>query len=260
MLAQQRYAFILNLLAKDGIVHTADLVTRLNVSSETVRKDLGYLEKAGHLTRVHGGAIAASDTSVPEARSSGYTNLQTRNSQHMEEKSAITHYAATLIQEHQVIALDYGSTSHMMAQALKENFRQLTVVTNSIQNALLLSDCPDFTVILTGGILNKSEYTLVDTFTPLLDRLHIDTFFMSVSGIDPQIGCTDLGFNEANIQNWLRKASSRTIVLADSSKFGRASLVRVCPIQEVDAIITDQMLSAPLRHAFEQTGAKLIIV
>lgn len=260
MLAQQRYAFILDHLKKDGIVHTADLVTRLNVSSETIRKDLGYLEKTGHLTRVHGGAIVTSDSSVPGTRPSGYTSLQMRNSQHMEEKSAITRFAASLVQEHQVIALDYGSTSHMMAQALKEHFHQLTVITNSIQNALLLSDCPGFTVILTGGILNKNEYTLVDTFTPLLERLHIDTFFMSVSGIDPKIGCTDLGFNEANVQNWLRQASSRTIVLADSSKFGRASLVRVCPIQEVDTIITNKSLPDSLRQAFSNMDTELVVV
>lgn len=260
MLAQQRYAQILERLAKDGTVHTAELVKQLNVSSETIRKDLDHLEKTGHLKRVHGGAIASSDNVTPDPHPAGYITLQARNSQHMEEKAAITRYAATLVQEQQVIALDYGSTSHLMAQALKERFQQLTVVTNSIQNALLLADCPGFTVILTGGVLNKNEYALVDTFTPLLERLHIDTFFMSVSGIDPRIGCTDQGFNEVNVQNWLRNASSRTVVLADSSKFGRASLVRICPIHEIDSIITDRGLPNSLRQEFERIEAKLILV
>lgn len=258
MLAQQRHEMILTLLKKDGNVHTADLVNRMGVSSETVRKDLDYLEKCGQLNRVHGGAVP-----IPEQEAApplGYIALQTRNTQHIEQKTAIAEYALTMVQEQQVIALDYGSTSQMMALALKKQFQHLTIVTNSIQNALILSDCPGYTIILTGGILNKNEYTLVDNMTPLMEHLHIDIYFMSVSGIDPVIGCTDLGFSEANIQNWMRHTAAKTIVLADSSKFGRASLVKVCPISEVSCIITDSELSADMKKAFAQHAVNLVVV
>ena len=260
MLAQQRYALILDLLNRNGIVYTSDLVSQLNVSSETVRKDLDYLGRAGHLTRVHGGAVSTPAAEVPPASRPEYPSLQLRNAQHIEEKNAITRYAATMVQEHQVIALDYGSTSYMMAQALKDSFDHLTIVTNSVQNALLLADAPNFTVILTGGILNNKEYTLVDTSYPLLDKLHIDIFFMSVSGIDPKVGCTDLGFSEANMQNWMRNASSKTIVLADSSNFGKSSMVKVCPIDAVDLIVTDIGLSSEMRERFSETSANLKMI
>lgn len=259
MLAQQRHTLILELLSQNGMVHTADLVRQMDVSSETVRKDLDYLEQEGRLVRVHGGAMPVTDIKEPVSTSQ-YVSFQVRNTQHMEQKRAITLAAASMVKENQVIALDYGSTSQMMAMTLKEQFKSLTVITNSIQNAMILSECPDYTIILTGGILNKEEYTLVNDFTPLLEHLHIDILFMTLSGVDPAIGCTDLHFSEARTQNQMRQAASRTVVMADSSKFGKASLVKICAVQDVDAIITDGGLTDSMASAIRRTGTELIIV
>lgn len=258
MLAKQRYAAILELLEKDGIVHTAELVNLMGVSSETVRKDLEYLDSQGRLSRVHGGAVPAlpdSTCDVPDE----YISLRIRNSQNLEQKSAITARAAELVSEGQVIALDYGSTSQIMAVALKERFRSLTVVTNSIQNALLLTGNPGITIILTGGVLNRDEYTLVNDFSSTLDNIHIDIMFMTVTGIDPVVGCTDQRLSEIRIQNQMHRCASRTIVLADSSKFGKASLLKICPISEVDTIVTDSGLPPQMERRILDTGTKLII-
>ncbi|MEG1639330.1 MAG: DeoR/GlpR family DNA-binding transcription regulator [Ruthenibacterium sp.] len=259
MLAQQRYNTILELLEANGIVHTADLVNKMKVSSETIRKDLDFLEQEKRLARVHGGAISLKNEKTLDYASE-YISLQTRNTQHMEQKAAITNYAASLVKEHQVVALDYGSTSQMMAIALKKNFRSLTVITNSVQNAMILAECPDFTIILTGGILNKDEFTLGNDFTPMLDFLHIDILFMTVTGIDPAIGCTDQCLREAKIQNQMRQTASQTIILADSSKFGKGSLVKVCALRDVNTIITDRDLSASMEQDIKNAGATLIIV
>lgn len=261
MLAQQRHTMILELLQKNGTVHTADLVRQMDVSSETIRKDLDYLEQEGLLVRVHGGAMPAAETKAAESASE-YVSFQTRNTQHIEQKEAITTAAVSLVHENQVIALDYGSTSQLMAMALRKHFKnkKLTVITNSIHNAMILAECPDFTIILTGGILNKDEYTLVNDFTPILEHLHIDILFMTVTGVDPVIGCTDLRLSEAKIQNQMRQIASRTIVLADSSKFGKASLVKICALRDVDTIITDSGLSAGMARAVRDTGADLVIV
>ncbi len=183
MLAKQRYAKILELLEKDGIVHTAELVKLMGVSSETVRKDLEYLDTQGRLSRVHGGAVPISMGNTPDMIG-GYISLQMRNSQHLNQKGAITRKAAELVKEGQVIALDYGSTSQIMALALRERFQHITVVTNSIQNALLLADNPGITIILIGGVLNRDEFTLVNEFSSILENIHIDIMFMTVTGID----------------------------------------------------------------------------
>lgn len=259
MLATQRHTAILELLEKEGIVHTADLVRRMNVSSETIRKDLDTLEQSGQLSRVHGGAVP-STASRPAPKAAEYISFQIRNSQNLDQKAAITHYAATLVKEGQVVALDYGSTSQIMALALKEHFQRLTVITNSVQNALLLADCPGFTIILTGGVFNKEELSLTDDPTPLLDRLHIDIFFMSATGVDPVIGCTDQGLGEARIQQQMIRNASQTIVLADSSKFGQASLVKICPVSDVNLIITDSGISKDLLPVFQKAGTQLIIL
>ena len=252
MLAKQRYTKILELLDKDGIVHTAELVKLMGVSSETIRKDLEYLDSQGRLSRVHGGAVPA-DSGKPADIPGGYISLQIRNSQNLEQK------AAGLVSEGQVIALDYGSTSQMMALVLKERFRSLTVVTNSIQNALMLAENPGITIILTGGILNRDEYTLVNEFSSTLESIHIDIMFMTVTGIDPVIGCTDQRLSEIRIQNQMHRSATRTIVLADSTKFGKASLLKICPFEEVDTIVTDSGISPQMESRIRGAGAKLII-
>lgn len=260
MLVQQRHQIILDKLNKTGIVHTVDLVTQMSVSSETIRKDLDSLEKAGYLKRVHGGAVLSKEKPSASPQSNEYISLQIRNSQHMEQKYAIAEQAASIVREGQIVALDYGSTSQIMSMALKQKFHALTVITNSIQNALILSECPGFTIILTGGILNKEEYTLGNDFSPLLEHLHVDILFMTVTGIDPVIGCTDQCFSEARIQNQMRECASRTVVLADSSKFGKGSLVKVCSIKDIDLIITDSGISPDMEQAILKTGTELVIV
>lgn len=259
MLAKQRYAKILELLEKDGIVHTSELVKLMGVSSETVRKDLEYLDTQGRLSRVHGGAVPINIGKTQDMMG-GYISLQMRNSQNLTEKGAITRKAAELVSEGQVIALDYGSTSQIMALALKERFQQLTVVTNSIQNALLLADNPGITIILMGGVLNRDEFTLVNEFSSILENIHIDVMFMTATGVDPVIGCTDQRLSEIRIQSQLHKLASKTIVIADSSKFGKASLLKICSIDEVDTIVTDSGLSPQIESQLRKTGTRLIIV
>lgn len=263
MMTIQRHAYILERLRRDGTVYTSELVKELQVSSETIRKDLDSLEKDGRLTRVHGGAVplpTASGESEAEGNRSPNLSFQVRNTQNIQQKKAIAEYAASLVQENQVIALDYGSTSQIFASVLRDRFRALTVITNSVRNAMILTENTGFTTILTGGILSKDEYSLVNDFAPITDHLHIDVFFMTVTGIDPVAGFTDLRLNEVKTQNQLRRASDRTIVLADHSKFGRSSLARICSLQEVDMIISDGELPEATRQEILKAGTKLYIV
>ena len=258
MLARQRHDKILKLLETRGRVHTAELVDLMDVSSETIRKDLELLDSQGKLTRVHGGAVPLSREDQKNGLA-GYVPLKTRSGQNLEQKAAIARRAVQMVEEGQSVALDYGSTSQIMAMALRDSFSQLTVITNSIQNALLLADNPGITVILLGGILNRDELTLVDAFSTVLDNFHIDIMFMSVTGIDPDVGLTDQRLSEMRIQNKMHRLAGRTVVLADSSKFGRTSLLKICSVQDVDAIITDSGLDAGMRVRFGALGANLII-
>ena len=258
MLAKQRQDKILELLELNGRVHTAELVKLLDVSSETIRKDLELLHSRRKLTRVHGGAVPL-EKDAQKPASSGYVSLKIRNTQNLEQKAAIARRALEMVREEQSVALDYGSTSQIMAMALRDSFSRLTVITNSIQNTLILSENPGITVILLGGILNRDELTLVDEFSAILDNFHIDIMFMSVSGVEPEVGLTDQRLSEMRIQNRMHRLAGRTVVLADSSKFGRTGLLKICSVQDVDAIITDSGLDPLMRQRFLAVGANLII-
>lgn len=255
MLAKQRREKILELLNENGTVHTSELVDILSVSSETIRSDLDHLENEGQLARVHGGAVPVNKFSSDFKQ--GYIPLHIRNSQHLNEKSKIASYAIKFVKEGDIVALDYGSTSQIMAMELRENFKTLTVVTNSIQNAMILADNPNITVMLIGGILNRDEYTLVNNFSTVLSDIHIDTMFMTVTGIDPEIGCTDQRLNELKVQQQLHNCASKTIVLADSSKFGKASFLKICPIKDIDAIVTDSNISDEMAENIIKAGTNL---
>ena len=135
----------------------------------------------------------------------------------------------------------------------------LVVLATSGQNALMLAENPGITIILTGGILNRDEYTLVNEFSSTLESIHIDIMFMTVTGIDPVIGCTDQRLSEIRIQNQMHRSATRTIVLADSTKFGKASLLKICPFEEVDTIVTDSGISPQMESRIRGAGAKLII-
>jgi len=269
MLTEQRHAVILQALKQNGIVHTAALAEQMQVSFETVRKDLQYLGEKGLLTRVHGGAVPAGENTAGNAaggmmgsiamQAAEYIPFPERNSLHQAEKTAIAEKAVEFIREGESIALDYGSTSMHLAMSLARHFTSLTIVTNSVQNAMLLIKNPGFTVILTGGVLQHDEYSLVNDFTSILTSLHIDTFFLTVSGIDPVIGCTDQRLSEVTIQKQMRQAATRTVVLADSSKFGESSLIRICALSEVDAVISDPGVSREMQLKITDAGTRLIL-
>jgi DeoR family fructose operon transcriptional repressor len=254
MLANERRQYILQQLKLHKTIYTSDIVNQLHITSETVRKDFNYLEQQNLLKRVHGGAVLVGESGETEIP---YMDLEKRDSMNMEEKLSIASYAASLVKDGQTISLDYGSTSFLLAKQLASSMLSLTVITNSIKNTLALMPNPNIEVILLGGKLHKKEYTLVNDLSHNLDYLHADILFMSVSGIDLQYGFSDQSLEEVKVQNELRCASTKTIVVADSSKFQHVSLVRICPVQEAEEIITDNRLDSSVCRQFKDAGVKI---
>lgn len=147
----------------------------------------------------------------------------------------------------------------MMTPELREWFRNLSVVTNSIQNALILAGNPGIIIILIGGILDRDGYTLVNGFSSTLESIHINIMFMAITGISPAIRYMDQRLSKIRVQNQIHRRVSRTIVLADSSRFDKTSLLKICPFGEVDAIVTDSGISLELESRIREAGANLII-
>lgn len=258
MLPEQRHKLIIQLLEKEGSVKTTTLCNMLPTSRETVRRDLEYLEEQGILKRTHGGAIKPD--SFYENTTVAYTSFEQRESEHSSAKRDVALEAVKYISDGQAIALDSGTTALELARAIKGRFHSLTVVTNSLMIANELADADGITLVLTGGIYNSEEKAfLSDMATLILSRINIDILFLTTCGISSERGITYQRMDDLAIQSKLMAASDKIVVIADSSKLGTNSLVRMCGIEEISMLITDSQAPLELIKSIELAGTKVIV-
>nr|WP_282941132.1 DeoR/GlpR family DNA-binding transcription regulator [Paenibacillus sp. RC67] len=253
MFVQQRHQAIIHKINKEKSVVVSDLIEMFGVSFETVRRDLEFLEKEGFLRRVHGGAILADIDYKKEQP------LTFRETKFVEEKKQLVELATKYVEEGQSIALDVSTTNTEFARALKRKFDRLTIITNSLPIANELVDMPDYTIILTGGVIRNQERGVVgDLAEAFVSQFHADLFFMSVSGISLEEGVTDYGIAEIQLKKIMHKNAKRTIALADSSKFDVVSLIKVCAIDEVERFITDSLIDREIVDKYASHGIPIV--
>jgi DeoR/GlpR family transcriptional regulator of sugar metabolism len=256
-LPEKRYGQILTLLGDEGIVKTSNLKERMDVSFETIRRDLEHLESMGQLRRTHGGAVPVG--AAGGATRAGYLPFQQRNREHPLEKTEVAQLALQFISEGQSLALDSGTTSVKLAELIKARFSRLTVVTNSLRVASELADASGFTVIVTGGVLQHDEYSFTsDMATLIFPGLTINTFFLTTCGVTVENGVTYQRVDEIAVQNQMVEASGRTILIADSSKLGVNSLFRMCGLEKIHTIITDSGVTPQQVEAFERANVSVV--
>lgn len=252
MLAENRYKEIMKLLEKDNSVKASYLMKKFQVSFETVRRDLEYMEKCGFLRRVYGGAVL----SKMESR---VQNFSDREKEYINEKKQIAKIAVKYVKEGQSIALDYGTTTMEVARELKNNFENLTIITNSMIIASELSVMPKYTIIVTGGILNSNEFALVGSITSdLINRLHVNKAFISVGGVSVKKGLTDCFLQGIESQKNFISIADETIVVCTSEKFDCVSLTKICDIDRVNLIITDSGLQESVYDKYTQAGINVV--
>lgn len=257
MLSEQRYEEIYNLLEREGSVRTIALCDALQTSRETIRRDLENMEAKGMLRRIRGGAMKAE---APQEKNTAYTSFRMRRDENFQNKEAVAWEAVNYIREGQVIALDSGTTSLFLAKAVKTRFRSLTVVTNSFAVAQELAGAEGITLVLTGGVYRADEEAFVSDIAALIfSKISVDIFFLTTCGISVERGITYQRMDEISVQNKMMEAAERTIVVADSSKLGVNSFVKMCGIDAVSMIITDSGVSAGQLKAFENAGVRMTI-
>lgn len=252
MLVQERYDRIIEAIEKEGNVKVQTLMKQFNVSIETIRRDLEYLENQGYLKRVYGGAVL-------EKVSTNEVNFTVREAKYIEEKVEVAILAARFVTEGQAIALDVSTTNTEVARELKKNFKRLTIITNSIVIAEELSDMELYNIILVGGILKKEERCMVGSFAEkFIDQFNIDITFASCSGISIEHGITDYGIGEVEVKKHMMMRSQQTIVVADSSKFGVVSLLNVCGFDKISMIVTDSKLNEKVKLKYMDHGLEIV--
>ena len=236
MLSEERRREILEILQSDGRVLVGDLSKRFETSLITIRKDLEFLHHHGLLERTHGGALPMRIGALNDR------TLQEKERLHRQEKLRIAAAAVKMIRAGQVVILDSGTTTTAIARACR-HFRSLTIITNATNIAAELAGT-SVDVILTGGVLRKNSFSLVGPLAEeALKRLNADLFFLAVDGFDVRYGLTTPNLLEARVNRAMAEGARRTIVVCDSSKFGRRSLSLILPTTAVHETITDRKIS-----------------
>lgn len=252
MLAQERYEFIIETLNRDSVVKVSKLIKELNVSIETIRRDLEHLEKEGILERVYGGAI-------PKKVSVDKLSFQKREEEFKPEKIEIANTAIRYINEDESIALNDSTTNVEIAKLIKKRFNKLTVITNSLAITTELANSQGIKVILAGGLLNSKECAFYGEFAKeILRNFIVDKAFIGVGGVSLSRGITDHDFYTVEIQRLLMEISKEAIILADSSKIEHVSLTKISEIENVSFIITDSKVDKNIIEKYLKSGIEII--
>ncbi|MEU6564286.1 DeoR/GlpR family DNA-binding transcription regulator [Nocardia nova] len=243
MLASTRRREILHRLATDGYVEAKALADELGVDTSTIRRDLDALERAGQAQRTHGGArpVPGATAKLPYTMKEG---------ERLPEKAAIGAAAASRVRNGDTVILDSGSTTYEVARALRDH-TDLTVITNDLRIATLIAETPGTRLLVTGGEVLGSVFTLVgERAIAFLSGYTADWAFLGADAVDIHAGVTNMNTLEVPLKRAMITAAAAAVVVADSSKFGRRALAKVAGIDEITCAITDSELDPQLARQF----------
>lgn len=249
----KRHQDILERLQEENYVEVLDLCKSLNVSAVTIRKDLKILEEKGLLFRTHGGA----------SLDNPYINDRPVNEKEkisVAEKNEIAEAAARLILENDSIMIASGTTVQALARCIRPKGK-LTVITSSLNVTLALIKFREVEVLQLGGYVRHSSSSVVGNYASyILDNISCSKLFLSVDGIDLEYGLSTTHLEEAQLNKRMLSAAQKTILLVDSSKFGKKSFAKICDLEQIDEIITDKGISLSLIEKLEEKGITVSIV
>lgn len=254
MYAEERQQAIAALVMTRGRASVAELAQTYDVTTETVRRDLAVLDKAGLLHRVHGGAVPARTLRLVES------GVGERDTTRAEQKDAIATTAVDFLPlGGATILLDAGTTTARIAAQLPTD-REFTVVTNSVPIAARLAGSPTITLQLLGGRVRGLTQAAVGEHTlSVLSTLRVDVAFMGTNGITVRHGLSTPDSDEAAVKRAMVAAANYVVVTADSSKLGREDFVSFAPIDSVDTLITDSDVTTADRGELTSHGVEVVI-
>ncbi len=251
MYASERQQFIVEQARIDGRVEVAKLAEALDVTPETIRRDLTRLERLGEVKRVHGGA-------VPLERLGFEPGVQARDVVMTAEKDRIAKAALDEVPQSGSILLDAGTTTARLADHLPTD-RELTVVTNALDIAVKLADRPNLTVLAIGGRIRGRTMAAVDTWAiNILRDLYVDVAFIATNGVSIGRGLTTPDSTEAAVKTAMITSSRRCVLLADHTKIGNDHLIRFAELDAIDLLITDSGVDAEMATDLEATGLTVV--
>ena len=259
MARYQRWNALLDLLPADGQLTVADAAQALGVSQATIRRDMDQLARQQLVTRTRGGVIAGHVSyDLP---------LRYKTARHAPEKQRIGRAAAALVAAGAAVALNGGTTTSEVARALATRpdlqdgtgTPAVTVVTNAMNIANELAVRQHVKIVVTGGVARSQSYELIGPFAALvLEQLALDWAILGVNGLDPVAGATAHHEGEASINHLMATRAAQVMIVADSSKLGGRAFARVCALEEIDVIVTDQNAAPATLAAFTERGIRVV--
>lgn len=251
MLAPERQKYIIDELHKEGAVTVSKLATSLNVTEETIRRDLEKLEKNESLRRTHGGAVPIDGTSYE-------LSLEKRKSTNVEAKQRLAEIAANFIVSGDTVFLDASTTTFFMSKEIKK-LKNITVITNSLRIIAELCGSENIKLISVGGIVSHNQSFIGSLAEKSIkDCYFANKMFFSAKGITKDIGVLDSNEQECGIKQSMLANSETKFLLCDSGKVGRVSFAKLASLDDIDYLITDQKPDEEFVAALIDKNVKLV--
>lgn len=253
MLPAERRQFILDKLYKEKAVEVNTLAEGLGVTPMTIRRDLQLLEENGLVEKSHGGAILT-ESIVKEAT---YRN---RKLAHVGEKRRIAIAALTLLESSMSIYMDAGTTNYELALLMSEQrWDDLTIVTNDLAIAQLLSTVPGVQVIMAGGIIDEESGATCGEFaTNMVHAMHFDLCILGTQAITPDWRIMSANVEKIGLKRASVAAADKVILLADHSKFKKHKLYYLFDLWDANILVTDYVLSEAEKNLLTEHGVECI--
>lgn len=249
-----RRAKILEELDSKGQVAVTELSKLFNISEVTIRNDLDHLEKQNMLIRARGGAIK-----IKFQRMGFDLSISDKQKEFLKEKQLIAKEAIKLIEEGDTIVLDSGTTATEIAKNLGQ-FTNLTIITNALNIASILSEYEGINIFMPGGSLRKKSLSLVGVLADEnFEKFYCDKLFLGADGFDTTHGLSTPNSEEAHLNQIMMKIARKVIVVADSRKFERRRFAFIGPISDVDVVITDSGIKEEDKSRLERSGVEVIV-
>ncbi len=254
MYAEERQQSIADLVMRRGRLSVNELAQEYAVTTETVRRDLSVLERAGIVRRVHGGAVPAESLTVLEM------GIVDRDRARADEKDRIAKAALTeLPTTGGSVLLDAGTTTARMATLLPRDVT-LTVMTNAVPVAARLAGLTAIELhLLPGRVRATTQAAVGEDTVAALRRLRVDVAFIGTNGLTLRHGLSTPDHSEAAAKRAMVGAAERVVVLADSTKIGRENTVRFADLSDVDVLVTDDGISDRDANALRRNDIEVVI-
>lgn len=250
MLTAERRQLILERLAREGKVVATELSAALDVSPDTVRRDLRELADAGLLRRVHGGGLPAAVGARPYA---------VRRKQAPAAKEAIARATSRLIRSGQVLLLDAGTTTLAVARHLPAGL-EANVITNSPPIAVALAEHPTVEVTMLGGPLAKDAQAVVGAAAvEALHSIRADVLLLGVCSLHPEIGITVMDLEESYVKRAMIKSSAEVVAVSSADKLGSAGPYVVAPLEELTHLVTERSVPPATLDAYRELGIEVVL-